>query len=100
MITSHMNLLSPAARYITASEDSEHIYAGQLRIFWKALILMGMLKKVIHFGKEEFVYRSLVEAVEGTESAEAFLPASARSGASSDQEPLDQFNLDTSDNDQ
>ncbi len=49
MISNHMEMLSPAARYVTISLDQEHVYAGQLRFFWKVLVKLGILEKIDHF---------------------------------------------------
>lgn len=50
MISNHMNMLSPAARYVTASQSQDTLYAGQPRIIWSIFANLGILQQVEEFG--------------------------------------------------
>ena len=47
MVDNHLNVISPAARFYTASQ-SRVFYAGQFLFVWRLLVRVGMLRPVDH----------------------------------------------------
>lgn len=47
MIDNHLNVISPAARFYTAS-NSKVFYAGQFLFVWRLLVRVGILRPVEH----------------------------------------------------